>query len=132
MSATPDPKQAAAEVDCVSPDRSPAELLALRGRVAEEAEALRAAAEHFSLLSSETRVRILRLLAVTGELCVCDLATILEMTPAAISQHLSRLRAGRLVTSRRAGMTIYYRRSETEACPAPSAARLLSIRQGGS
>ena len=28
---------------------------------------------------------------------VCDLATVLEMTPAAVSQHLSRLRAGGLV-----------------------------------
>lgn len=32
----------------------------------------------------------------------------LEMTPAAVSQHLSRLRSGRLVRSRRDGMTIYY------------------------
>jgi DNA-binding transcriptional ArsR family regulator len=31
------------------------------------------------------------------------------MTPAAVSQHLSRLRSGRIVGSRRDGMTIYYR-----------------------
>jgi len=34
---------------------------------------------------------------------------VLEMSPAAVSQHLSRLRSGRLVRSRRDGMTIYYR-----------------------
>ncbi len=70
---------------------------------------LRQMAEHFALLAGETRLKILELLAESDELCVCDLATVLEMTPAAVSQHLSRLRSGRLVQSRRDGMTIYYR-----------------------
>ena len=64
------------------------------------------------LLAGETRLKIIALLSESGELCVCDLATVLEMTPAAVSQHLSRLRSGRLVQSRRAGMTIYYRLTE--------------------
>lgn len=66
-------------------------------------------ADHYSLLAGETRLKIITLLSVSGELCVCDLASVLEMTPAAVSQHLSRLRSGRLVQSRRDGMTIYYR-----------------------
>jgi DNA-binding transcriptional ArsR family regulator len=94
--------------ECVSPDRSPKELLVLRGRLVAEAQQLRVASEHYSLLAGETRLKILVLLDETGELCVCDLATILEMTPAAVSQHLSRLRSGRLVRSRRDGMTVYY------------------------
>jgi len=94
--------------ECVSPDRSPDELLSLRGRLATEAHRLRVASEHYALLAGETRLKILVLLDETGELCVCDLATILEMTPAAVSQHLSRLRSGRLVRSRRDGMTVYY------------------------
>jgi ArsR family transcriptional regulator len=69
-------------------------------------------AEHYSLLAGETRLKIITLLNDSGELCVCDLASILEMTPAAVSQHLSRLRSGRLVQSRRDGMTIYYRLAE--------------------
>ncbi|MEJ2580777.1 MAG: metalloregulator ArsR/SmtB family transcription factor [Acidobacteriota bacterium] len=69
-------------------------------------------AEHFALLAGETRLKIIELLAESDELCVCDLATVLEMTPAAVSQHLSRLRSGRLVQSRRDGMTIYYRIAE--------------------
>ena len=69
-------------------------------------------AQHYALLGGETRLKILVLLQRAGELCVCDLATILEMTPAAISQHLSRLRSGGLVESRRDGMTIYYRVSQ--------------------
>ena len=66
-------------------------------------------AEHYALLAGETRLKIISLLGVGGELCVCDLAKVLEMTPAAVSQHLSRLRTGRLVQSRRDGMTIFYR-----------------------
>ncbi len=69
-------------------------------------------ADHFSLLAGETRLKIIILLTDSGELCVCDLASVLEMTPAAVSQHLSRLRSGRMVQSRRDGMTIYYRLTE--------------------
>jgi len=71
-------------------------------------------ADHYSLLAGETRLKIISLLTDSGELCVCDLASVLEMTPAAVSQHLSRLRSGRLVQSRRDGMTIYYRMTEGE------------------
>ena len=98
--------------DCVSPDRSPDELVALRQSLAARAKPLRRMADHYSLLAGETRLKIITLLTDSGELCVCDLASVLEMTPAAVSQHLSRLRSGRLVQSRRDGMTIYYRMTE--------------------
>jgi DNA-binding transcriptional ArsR family regulator len=98
--------------DCVSPDRSPDELVALRRSLAEKAKPLRRMADHYSLLAGETRLKIIALLGGCGEMCVCDLASVLEMTPAAVSQHLSRLRSGRLVQSRRDGMTIYYRITE--------------------
>jgi DNA-binding transcriptional ArsR family regulator len=102
----------AARLDCVSPDRSPEELRVLRQRLADHATNLRRTSEHFALLAGETRLKIIHLLVEAGELCVCDLATILEMTPAAVSQHLSRLRSGRMVVSRRDGMTIYYRMAD--------------------
>ncbi len=84
----------------------------LRSKLAATATRLRRTSEHFALLAGETRLKIIHLLGESGELCVCDLATILEMTPAAVSQHLSRLRSGRIVGSRRDGMTIYYRLTE--------------------
>ena len=99
----------APHLDCVSPDRTPEDLLALKASLADQARRLRVASDHYALLAGETRLKIMVLLDETTELCVCDLATILEMTPAAVSQHLSRLRSGRLVQSRRDGMTIYYR-----------------------
>jgi DNA-binding transcriptional ArsR family regulator len=97
------------QIDCIAPDRTPQELLALRRTLARNRERLRRASEHFALLAGESRLKILALLRHSGELCVCDLATVLEMTPAAVSQHLARLRAGGLVVARRDGMTTFYR-----------------------
>ncbi len=96
-------------VDCVAPDRTMAELVELQEILARNRSRLRSASEHFALLAGETRLKILALLRHAGELCVCDLATVLEMTPAAVSQHLARLRAGGMVQARRDGMTTYYR-----------------------
>lgn len=99
-------------IDCSAADRSPAKIAALREALARKRRPLQQMAQHYALLGGETRLKILALLERVAELCVCDLASVLEMTPAAVSQHLSRLRAGRLVNSRRDGMTIYYRLSE--------------------
>lgn len=98
--------------DCSAADRHPEKLIALRNSLARHRLPLQAMAQHYALLGGETRLKILALLQRVGELCVCDLARVLEMTPAAVSQHLSRLRSGSLVSSRRDGMTIYYRLSE--------------------
>jgi len=99
-------------LDCVAPDRSPSELADLRRALEAAKVTLRRLADHHALLAGESRLKILALLRSAGELCVCDLATVLDMTPAAVSQHLSRLRGGGLVASRRDGMMIYYRLAE--------------------
>jgi DNA-binding transcriptional ArsR family regulator len=96
-------------VDCVAPDRTPAELVEFRATLERNRDRMRRVSEHFALLAGVTRLRILALLQHAGELCVCDLATVLDMTPAAVSQHLGRLRIGGLVVARRDGMTTYYR-----------------------
>lgn len=64
-------------------------------------------AETFKLLGDPTRVRILQALAVT-ELCVCDLAALLEMTSSAISHQLRLLRARGIVRFRKEGKIVYY------------------------
>ena len=65
-------------------------------------------AETFKLLGDPTRVRILQALATT-ELCVCDLAALLEMTSSAISHQLRLLRARSVVRFRKEGKIVYYR-----------------------
>jgi len=100
------------KIDCSAAEERPGQLLALRNALERQRIPLQRMAQHYALLGGETRLKILALLGRAEELCVCDLARVLEMTPAAVSQHLSRLRSGNLVKSRRDGMTIYYRLSE--------------------
>jgi len=45
---------------------------------------------------------------LAGEKSVGDLAEIVQLSPAALSQHLGKMRALRLVATRRDGQTIFY------------------------
>ncbi|KAF0196579.1 MAG: ArsR family transcriptional regulator [Bacillota bacterium] len=63
--------------------------------------------EIFKALGDETRTRVLYLLSYR-ELCVCDLAAVLEMSLPAVSHHLRLLKAMRLVRNRREGKMVYY------------------------
>lgn len=64
-------------------------------------------AELFKVFGDPTRVRILYALSAQ-ELCVCDIAKILQMTQSAISHQLRILKQMQLVKFRRAGKTVYY------------------------
>jgi ArsR family transcriptional regulator len=64
--------------------------------------------ELYKALADETRVKILYLLS-QQELCVCDMAFLLDTTLPAISHHLRLLKALRLVASRRDGKMVFYR-----------------------
>jgi DNA-binding transcriptional ArsR family regulator len=64
-------------------------------------------ADIFKVLGDLTRVRILKALSIE-ELCVCDLAAVLDLTQSAVSHQLRLLRAARLVKYRKAGKVVYY------------------------
>jgi DNA-binding transcriptional ArsR family regulator len=64
-------------------------------------------AETFRVLGDPTRVRILDALAA-GELCVCDIASLVRMSESAVSHQLRLLRHMRLVRARRAGRQAFY------------------------
>ncbi len=70
--------------------------------------ALQQVSTFFSTLSDPTRLRILIALH-QRELCVCDLAAVLDSTSSAVSHQLRILRLSNLVASRRQGKIIYYR-----------------------
>lgn len=59
-------------------------------------------------LSDPTRVALALALSEGGELCVCDLAWIVERDDRLVSHHLRSLRSAGLVTSRRDGKMILY------------------------
>ena len=63
--------------------------------------------ELFKVFGDSTRIRILYCL-FASEMCVCDIATLLNMTQSAISHQLSVLKKNKLVKSRREGKIMFY------------------------
>jgi DNA-binding transcriptional ArsR family regulator len=64
--------------------------------------------ELFRLLGDPTRVRLLYALAEAGELCVTDLAAVVEVPETTVSHALRLLRTAGVVRSRRSGRLVYY------------------------
>lgn len=64
-------------------------------------------AEIFKTLGDATRLRILEALSIE-ELCVCDLAFLLEISESAVSHQLRVLRNLRIVKYRKSGKIVYY------------------------
>jgi len=65
----------------------------------------------FKILSADARVLMIRLLK-RRSLCVNALARSLELTPAAVSQHLRILRGADIVTANKRGYFVHYRVNE--------------------
>ena len=65
----------------------------------------------FAVLSDPTRVQVVYTLlsAPQGELCVCDIATILGRDDTTISHQLRVLRNQQIVAMRKVGRVVYYR-----------------------
>ena len=64
-------------------------------------------AELFKIFGDSTRIKILYLL-FESEMCVCDIALLLNMTQSAISHQLQVLKKSKLVKYRRDGKTVFY------------------------
>lgn len=65
----------------------------------------------FKNLSDDTRLSLVLLLREKGELCVCELSSILNEPQPKISRHLALLRESGLLIDRREGKWIHYRLS---------------------
>jgi transcriptional regulator, arsR family len=77
-------------------------------------EELALATEVFTLLADPTRIRLILLLRDT-ERSSGELAAMTGRSPAAISQHLAKLRWGHVVASRQEGSRVYYRLTDEHA-----------------
>ena len=84
---------------------------------------MRDATQLFKLLSDETRMRILMLLA-HRELCVCQLMGILGVSQPLISRNLSLLSSAGLLNERREGKLVFYSVKKTTA---PMARKILEL-----
>lgn len=80
---------------------------ATRQRLIDRADATQAA-DLFKLLSDPGRVQMLCALLEAGELCVCDLAAVVEMAESSVSHSLRLLRTAGIVRHRRSGRQIFY------------------------
>ena len=68
----------------------------------------------FRAFSDRTRLRILHLL-LPGELCVCHIVDVLDLSQPKVSRHLAYLRRTGLVLARKEGLWNYYRLAPARA-----------------
>ena len=92
---------------CIGPNFSKAEFVLIK-RNLDSQKGLETLADLLAVAGNSQRLKILYLLHTHKEMCVCDLAEILELTDSAVSQHLRKLKDKNLVKTRRAGQTIFY------------------------
>lgn len=72
-----------------------------------DSQDIRELSDTFKVLSDPTRLKIVLALA-NEEMCVCDLAALVDISVSAISHQLRLLRTMRLVSFRREGKMVYY------------------------
>jgi DNA-binding transcriptional ArsR family regulator len=65
-------------------------------------------AEFFKVFGDPTRIRILQVLFEAEEMCVCDIAYLLNMSQSAISHQLRVLKQAGIVKYRKDGRVVYY------------------------
>lgn len=70
-------------------------------------ETLQDISDLFKVFSDSTRIKIIFAL-FKSEMCVCDIATLLQMNQSAISHQLRVLKQARLVKYRKEGKSVYY------------------------
>lgn len=77
-------------------------------RVQEALPDLGGVVQIFKALGDETRLRIAYSLMLEEEMCVCDVAAVIQSSIATASHHLRYLRDHSLAKSRRKGRMVYY------------------------
>lgn len=73
-------------------------------------------AELFKIFGDSTRVKILYALLEAEELCVCDIASLMDVTQSAVSHQLRVLKNSKLVKFRKEGKTVYYSLADDHVC----------------
>lgn len=92
------------EVACLHPDL----VAGLEPRLLDAPSVLQVS-RLFGILADPTRVRLLDMLSVADELCVCDLAWLADMSVSSVSHQLRYLRERGVVSRRRRGRLVFYR-----------------------
>lgn len=80
-----------------------------------EEEELYDLAELFKVFGDSTRIKILYAL-FEAELCVCDIAQLLNVSQTAVSHQLRVLKTNKLVKSRKEGKNVFYSLADSHVC----------------
>ena len=80
-----------------------------------EEEKLYDLAELFKIFGDSTRIKILYAL-LEAELCVCDIAQLLNVSQTAVSHQLRVLKTNKLVKCRKEGKNVFYSLSDDHVC----------------
>ena len=73
-------------------------------------------------LSDKNRVRILMLLDVKKELCLCQIIDMVSLSPPTVSKHVAVLIGAGLITKRKDGRWHYYSHRKKDVSPVVSSA----------
>lgn len=95
---------------CGSHDTHNIAVAAAKANLPEEQMVIRLS-DFYKVFGDPTRLKILFALE-SRELCVCDLAQILQMTKSAVSHQLKILRQTELVNFKKLGRSVFYRLSD--------------------
>lgn len=95
------------EVDCCDITEVHSDIIADVKQHLQDDSLLESIADIFKVFGDKTRIKILYVLH-TRELCVCDIAQLLDMNQSAISHQLKVLKQAKLIKSRREGKQVYY------------------------
>jgi DNA-binding transcriptional ArsR family regulator len=66
------------------------------------------ASQMFKALGDESRIRVLHLIVMYGEMCISDLELVLDFTQTKTSRHLGYLKNSGLLKARRRGQWTFY------------------------
>ena len=92
---------------CIGPHFNDKEFDLIKKNV-NQLEGLNTLAGLLNVVGNPVRLKIVYLLYAHKELCVCDLAEVLDMSDSAISQHLRKIKDKLIVKSRKDSQTVYY------------------------
>jgi DNA-binding transcriptional ArsR family regulator len=93
---------------CIRVLADPVQIKDCKGSLMRLDEDLSLTTQIFNLSGNAARLKILFLLHKEGEMCPCDLSDILDISVGGISQHLRKLKDGKLIKDKKVGQTVFY------------------------
>ena len=93
---------------CIRVLADPVQIKDCKDTLSRLGENLSITTQVFNLSGNAARLKILFLLHKEGKMCPCDLSDILDISVGGISQHLRKLRDGKLIKDKKVGQTVFY------------------------